>query len=690
MNSVWKYTFGTPEDITPSRIFHDKLDKATPELPDVITPPVTKGQISFKLTPRGCVLELPMEQGEQFYGMGLQLKSVNQNQKKKALRVNSDPVADTGDSHAPVPLYVSNKGYVVLVDTARYASFYFGTHEKSGAGKAADKASGEVADSTQQLYAARDNMSQNRVVVEVPSAAGVEVYVFGGPTMRDAVSRYNMFSGGGVLPPMWGLGVWYRTYGSATRQSAEEQIKEFREHHIPCDVYGLEPGWQTRAYSCSYVWNEERFPDPKGMVEWMKSQKLHVNLWEHLFVNPSSPIHEDMKEYSGDNLVWGGLVPDFSLEKAREIYRDFHERTHVEIGVSGYKLDECDNSDFISSPLVVPRTSSFPSGMDGEQMHSLMGMLYQQTLLPAFTDKNLRSYHAVRSSHAFASDMPFVLYSDLYDHRDFVRGILSSGFAGLLWSPEVRQCGSVEELIRRIQSVILSPMALVNAWMIPHAPWKQFDAEKNKRGEFLDGYEKVEDACRELFALRMRLLPYLYTAYYKYHRQGLPPFRALVMDYPNDAAVFKIDDQFMVGDSLMFAPVFTGQSSRSVYLPSGKWYDFFTGEEYEGGRTYELDCPLHRVLLFVKDGTLLPVADTSEYVDKDSAFGINLVSYGKSGEALLVDDDGESLDYLSGKQDVMTITIADGVPCVSHSSDYRGGRYLIKDEVFRCFDEIRR
>ncbi len=146
--------------------------------------------------------------------------------------------------------------------------------------------------------------------MEVPDSHGVDVYLFAGPTMREAVQRYNLFSGGGPLPPRWGLGFWYRCYGNFSQDEVLGLADELRREKIPCDVLGLEPGWQSHSYSCSFVWSD-KFPDPAGMISRLNESGYKVNLWEHAFTHPTSPLHSALLPYSGDYEVWDGLVPDF-------------------------------------------------------------------------------------------------------------------------------------------------------------------------------------------------------------------------------------------------------------------------------------------------------------------------------------------------------------------------------------------
>lgn len=661
MNGVFKYSFGEPESVTPVKLFWESAKaRVVPEREEgtcEYAPPIDPAKMEFRATPRGAQLILPLEPDEEIFGLGLQLKSVRQRGKKKTMRVNSDPSADLGDSHAPVPFFISSRGYGVLVDTARYATFYFGTHVKREGGAGAGQ----------------------HTLIEVPLARGIEIYVFAGPDIAGVVKRYNMFCGGGALPPMWGLGIWYRTWIHATREMVERQVEGIRADRMPVDVLGLEPGWQTHAYSCTYVWNEEKFPDPDGFVKKLAEMGFRTNLWTHLFVHPDSPLYKDLEPAAGDYMVWGGIVPDLSLEDARKAFCDYYKRAFLERGVSGFKIDECDSSDFISPPWSYPEQTSFPkSGLDGEAMHTLMGMLAQKMLEPAYREVGRRTYSNVRSSGAMASPMPYVLYSDLYDIDDFIRGVITASYCGLLWTPEVRQASTEEELLRRAQTVVMSPQANFNCWWIPHPDWKQYDTAKNHRGELLCDGGEFESKMRRVFELRMRLLPYFYSAFFEYMRTGLPPFRALPIDFPDDRETYGIEDEYMCGPSLLYAPVTHKKRTRSVYLPAGKWHNFFTGEVYEGGRKYEFTPALEEMLIFVRDGSIIPLAEPLQYVADDAVFTITPKKFGEGDAACrLYEDDGVSFAYERGEYNVVEIRCEGGKYSVTRRGGYPGKRYEI-------------
>jgi len=390
------------------------------------------------------------------------------------------------------------------------------------------------------------------------------------------------------------------------------------------------------------------------------AQHFRLNLWEQAFVDPSSPVYASLLSHCGDYEVWGGLVPDFLQPETRRIIADFHDKTLVAQGAAGFKADECDNSDFTGG-WSFPEMSRFPSGADGEQMHSLFGLRYQDTLQSVFEKRQQRSYGLARSSGALAAPSPYVLYSDLYDHRQFVRGLVQAGFSGLLWTPEVREAANPEELLRRLESTVFSPLAMINAWYLRNPPWKQVNRAANNQGRFAEGWTNVEAQCREILELRMKFIPCLHAAFVRYHREGLPPFRALVMDYPDDPQTRTIDDEYMMGDSLLVAPVIVGSTNartgrpadraggdaasasatRAVYLPAGEWHDFWTGERRPGRQQINVTVPVGHIPLFVKTGTILPLAQPTLDTDDPASRNLTIFVYGDGGSTTtLYEDDG--------------------------------------------------
>jgi alpha-D-xyloside xylohydrolase len=181
--------------------------------------------------------------------------------------------------------------------------------------------------------------------------------------------------------------------------------------------------------------------------------------------------------------------------------------------------------------------------------------------------------------------------------------------------------------------------------------------ERNNEGVLAEGYEAIEDACRALLRLRMQLVPYLYTAFHRYHDEGVPPFRALVMDYPEDPNVRGIEDQYLVGDRLLVAPLTAGMTERPVYLPAGDWHDFRTGERLPGGRTIAVAPPVTDIPLFVKNGSLLPLAEAGDHAGCPAALRLTVRVYGDGRLPIaVVEDDGRTYAYERGARNRLALT----------------------------------
>ena len=381
---VWKLTLGTPETFTPVKLHRRKPAEAGPkQLASASQCPLPVSAVRGRSMKRGFVVTLPLEAGEVVYGLGLQLMSLIQRGTKKTLRVNADPKNDAGDSHAPVPFYVSTRGYGVLIDTARYAAFYLGGRTRRGESavpREEGSATSTTAQNLPQAYFRRRFGDKSEVIVDVPHSGGLDIYIFAGPSMREAVQRYNLFSGGGCLPSLAGLGVMYRTEKSSTQDQVVAIASDIRDSDIPCDVH--RPGARV-ADACLlvHVRLEQQVSRSGAVVAQLRTWgSYRVNLWEHAFTHPIRRSTRRSMPHSGDYEVWGGLVPDFRCPKRARSSRIIHEKEHVAPGASGLQARRVRQLR-LHRQLVVPRAcGQFPSGLDGEQMHSLFGLRYQQTL----------------------------------------------------------------------------------------------------------------------------------------------------------------------------------------------------------------------------------------------------------------------------------------------------------------------
>ncbi|HEY0677665.1 MAG TPA: TIM-barrel domain-containing protein [Chitinophagaceae bacterium] len=641
---VWKGIIGRPED-------YDLL-KASGSKPNVealgkivkANFPLSQADISGILQDKKTYLRFPLQRDEQLYGFGLNFQTVHQRGKILQLHVDHYGGKDNGRTHAPTPFYVSSNGYGVFINSARYLNVYAG----SGVRKDSKNPPVEKDRNTDKTWSSRPYSDAVEIVVP---AEGVEVYIFAGPTALNAVQRFNLFNGGGVLPPRWGLGFTQRVRSLFTAEEVEKEADAFREKGYPLDFIGLEPGWQSKAYPGTFEWDKKRYPDPQAFVKKMRDKGIRLNLWINPYVSKQASFYGQIEPYTGSHTVWVGAVPDFNTEQARTIFFSQLQKDQVSIGVSGYKIDEVDGYDH----YLWPDVASFPSGVSAEQMRQTYALLCMRYSSDLFRQKNQRTYGLVRASNAGGVSMPYVIYNDYYNHEDFITALINSGFAGVLWTPEVRASKTGEEWLRRFQSNVFSPMAMINAWSSGTKPWT---------------YPDVAEQVKQFALLRLQMMPYWYTAFARYHFEGIPPFRGMALEEgfrhevkkeagntsleenPYAEATSKeIKDQYMAGEYLLVAPMFAGQTSRKVVLPKGKWYDFYTGEFAGEGTIISVSPGLDKIPVYVKDGGIIPMISPRLQAPKaEEKVNVEIRHYGeKPGKYLLYDDDGETFNYEKGE-----------------------------------------
>lgn len=580
------------------------------------------GNLPFKLdevrlskTKDYAVAQIPLQPGEKIFGLGLQMSGCDRRGGVYHLQV--DHYASGQDRlHAPTPLYISSLGYAVFFDTSRPINVYVGVGNRLDDAKRPpfrDR-------NTDKNWDAQPDSGCVEASVQGP---GLVAYIFSGPTAMDALRRYNLFCGGGAMPPLWALGFWHRTPSLATAGQVEQEVGEFAKRGFPLDVIGLEPGWESRSYPGSMEFSAERFPDPAGFVKKMSAAGVHVNLWENPYVAPGSDLYKRLVPHFGSHTVWLGAAPDIYSGKAADIVRAFQTEKHLSLGVSGYKIDEVDGFD----NWLWPDHAEFPSGPDGLQMRQIYGLLWQNLIDRMFREKGERTFGLVRGSNGAASRFPFAIYSDTYDARQYLTALTNSSLAGVLWCAEIRSAASDEEWVRRMQMACLSPIAQLNAWDSGKKPWS---------------YPNVEGIIRDAMRLRESLVPYLYTAYAQYWWDGIPPIRPMcLVDGGTET------DQFMLGDDLLVAPINAGDKTRRVRLPKGNWVDFKTGLPVGTGGSITAAPALDEMPLYVREGSAIPTAEPGLHVDAKGSCVVRCYGPGP-WNGTFYEDDGTGFGYERG------------------------------------------
>ncbi|MCT4589964.1 MAG: DUF5110 domain-containing protein [Carboxylicivirga sp.] len=669
---VWKAIVNNPSDFNLLSVANKQPKaEAIAQLGDSPIP-VDNNEIKAFTRNGRTYVRFPLDKEEQLYGFGLNFKHVRQRGRIMRLHVDHYGGRDNGRTHAPVPFFVSDKGYGVLINAARYIDVYAG----SGVRKDSKNPPVTKDRNTDRTWSSRPYSDNLEFVIP---EEGVEMILFTGKNMMEVVQRYNLYCGGGFIPPKWGLGFWQRTPTRFSDNDVRTEVESFSKKDFPIDVLGLEPGWHSKAYPCTFEWDNTRYPDPAAFAKEMSEKGIHLNLWCNPYLWPGSNLDQKMEKYTGSHTVWCGTVPDYTMPEAREIFKKHLLENQLNIGVSGFKVDEVDGYD----NWVWPDIATFPSGKDGEQMRQTYGTQLMTLTDEIYRAKNERTYGLIRAANAGSVSYPYVIYNDYYSHKDFITALVNSGFSGLLWTPEVRASKTSEEWVRRMQSVCFSPMAMLNAWADGTKPWS---------------FPEVYEACQDVAFLRMQMLPYLYSTFAQYYFEGMPPFRAmeLVEGYSvkeevvegkldgtanpyAEAMKREVKDQYMMGDNVLVAPMFAGEKTRKVILPQGNWYDFYTGKLVGNGEVITVKPGLDKIPLFVKDGGIIPMISK---VHRASAWNnempLEVRVYGeKDGTFTLYDDDGKSFDYEKGKFTKTTLTVKEGTGTI----DVEGAKDWSYDNV---------
>jgi alpha-glucosidase (family GH31 glycosyl hydrolase) len=588
---------------------------------------------------------IPLKADERLYGLGMAAKSVVNLKGQWPFEMKVSP-----HNHAPIALYISSAGYGIGFNAGRTIRVW--------AGKGNRKDSPNHPPERFRSEPGWDAYPHSDAVEANVTGTGMEVFLFAGKTPLEVVRRYVLFSGGGCMPTWWSLGLWHRVFSWAGADSVAEVAEGFASHDLPVDVIGLEPGWQTGSYPCTYEWDPKKFADPAAFLKRMREMGLRVNVWENLHISKRSPLYPVIGPFTGSHTLWGE-IPDYTFPEPLNAFLDHNRKNLIDIGVSGFKFDEVDT--------IEPEHALFPSGLSGEQMRSIQGLIIAKATTELFRKLDRRTTGQVRATNMGGSSYPYATYSDGYGHPQYIQALCNSSLVGAFWCAEVRGAESDEDQLRRYQTALFAPIMQVNGWGDKDScvPWGRHAA--------------VLQPVRDLVRLRTRLVPYLYTAMADYHTSGIPPIRHMVLEdgftLRSQTVAGTLDantnpyeqetrresaDQFMVGPNILVAPMVAKQEKRTVILPAGRWYDFETGALVGDGGAITVTPPVEKIPMFVKDGGIVPMMPATNRVGNATAdVPLEVRHYGqKPGSYVLYDDDGVTYGYergISSRQELRVI-----------------------------------
>jgi alpha-glucosidase len=509
---------------------------------------------------------------------------------------------------------------------------------------------------------------ENQRLLTFGAAGGdLDYYFINGPAPKKVIERYSALTGRMPLPPLWSLGYQQCRWSYYPESRVRLLADTFRQKQVPAD--GL---WLDIHYMQDYVpftWNHERFPDPKKMISDLRAQGFHVvtildghppalkgyapyeeGLAGNYFVkNPDGSVFEGPVWPSNAGSHPMSVFPDFSNPATRKWWGGLY-KSLLDVGVAGIWNDMNEPSVFNTLNGTMPDDVIFNN--EGQpatslEMHNTFGQLMSRSTFEGLSrlQPDKRAFVLTRSTFAggqrYAALWTGDASTDWPSLRQSVCTLLGLGISGFPFVGSdiggFGQMPSGELLTRWLQTAVFYP------FMRMHTP---IDTPDKEPWSFGWRYEAVNKRAIEL---RYELLPYIYNVMQQASETGVPALRPLFLDFPDDAKAATIDDEFLFGSDLLVAPVLSeGAQSRTVYLPAGDWYNYWTGHYYSGPASFSIPVTLDSIPIYVRGGGFIfrqPVVQNTGQMPGNPLRV--LIAPGNSSVSLY-EDDGESLKYRHG------------------------------------------
>lgn len=527
--------------------------------------------------------QLRLSVGELVYGLGERFTAFVKNGQSVSIW-NEDGGTSTEQSYKNIPFYLSNRGYGVFVNHPEKTEFEIGTEQVA---KAAFSVQGE----------------------------SLDYFVIHGPTMKQVLMRYTDLTGKPPRLAPWTYGLWLST--SFTTDYDEKTVMSFidgmEERGIPLSVFHFDCCWMREYHWTDFVWDERVFPDPVGMLKRIKEKGIRVCVWINPYIGQESVLFTEgmekgyfLKKKNGDVWQWdmwqsGLAVVDFTNPEARSWYQGKLEML-MDMGVDCFKTDFGER---------IPTNVTYFDHSDPHKMHNFYTYLYNQAVYEVLERRRGKEEAVLFARSATAGGQKFPVHwggdcwSNYESMEESLRGglsLTSSGFG--YWSHDIGgfESQSTPDVYKRWAAFgLLSTHSRLHGSTSYRVPWV-YDQE-------------AVEVVRFFTRLKLELLPYLYGEGVKTSVTGIPMIRSMAMEFEDDRNCSYLDKQYMLGDSLLAAPVFNEEGIAEYYLPKGTWTHYLTGETAQGGvwrREHQDYCSIP---LWVRAGSVIPTAPGCERAD---------------------------------------------------------------------------
>jgi alpha-D-xyloside xylohydrolase len=550
------------------------------------------------------VAQHTLDVGESVYGLGERFTPfVKNGQTVDAWQ--ADGGTSSEQAYKNIPFHLSSRGYGVLVGHPGKVSYEVGS----------------------------EAVGQVQFSVEDQS---LEFYVVHGPSPKEVLARYTGLTGRPALPPAWSFGLWLST--SFTTSYDEQTVNRFvdgmAERDIPLSVFHFDCFWMREYQWCDFTWDDRVFPDPDGMLARLKARGLRICVWINPYIAQKSPLFAEgarngylVRKPNGEVWQWDrwqagmGLV-DFTNPDARRWYAD-KLRVLLDQGVDCFKTDFGER---------IPTEVAWNDGSDPERMHNYYTQLYNQTVFDLLREERGEGEAVLFARSATAGGQQFPVHwggdceSSFGAMAESLRGGLSLGLSGFgFWSHDIggfEGTPSPAVFKRWAQFGLLSSHSRLHGSKSYRVPWA-FDEEGGADGG-ADGGTTAVEVVRAFTRLKHRLMPYLFRSALQARDSGTPVMRAMLLEFPEDPTCRQLDRQYMLGDDLLVAPVFSEDGEVEYYLPEGTWTHLLTGERITGPGWRRERHGFDSLPLLARPGSVIPFGAREDSPEYDWAAGLTL------------------------------------------------------------------
>ena len=563
---------------------------------------------------------------------------------------------------------------------------------------------GDVSYCGLRVAAPRSEAEKNQLSIWSEMSPDMDYYFIAGQNMDEVISGYRTLTGKAPVYPKWVLGFWQSRERYQSSQDIEENLKKFRDLHIPVDNivqdwnYWPLPDWGSHQFEAA------RYPNPQAMLDSVHAMngRFMISVWPKFYDTVKNykeidakgwMYHQAIADDIHDWLGFRGSFYDAYDAGARKMFwRQMDENLYTKYkqGIDAWWMDASEPNVRDCTPMWYRKALSGPTALGtSTEYFNAYSIVNADAIYNGQrgVNPNQRVFLLTRSGFAGEQRYSTATWSgDIATRWEDMRAQMTAGLnyslAGLpFWGMD--QGGFCVENRYVAAQQEFDKTGKENADL---KEWRELQARWNQFGCFVPLYRAHGQwPLREVWniapadhpayktivsydKLRYRLMPYLYSMAGMVHLKDYTMMRALVMDFNGDDKVYDIKDQWMFGSALMACPVGEYQKySRNVYLPKQKgWYDFYTGKYYAGGQTIVADAPYEKIPVFVPEGAILPVGPEMEWSDQKKAELIDLYVYaGKDGSYVLYEDEGTNYNYEKGKYATIDIKYNDAQKTVT-------------------------